>query len=291
VTAPAGALDVIPLVLGWVTVPLGVSLPRADPQRRHLPIREPVPGLLIELDGGYLLVDSGFNAPLLRDAAFRHRFFSDPDAVCELVGPDDADPLEWACAAVGVDLREVVAVAISHFHFDHVGGLRHFAGRVPVYVQRAEFDAAERDPRRSELAAGMFRIDWDDPSIDWRFLDGDHPIAPGVDAVLTAGHTPGHQSFVVRIDPRSAARHSRPGYVFACDAADLQENLDVETPVSAHGAAEPEITLDAIRRLKAIATAEGYRVLPGHDPVVWPAFAAERSAQRRPTDQPPRAMS
>ena len=41
-----------------------------------------------------------------------------------------------------VDLRDIVAVAVSHFHHDHVGGLRHFAGRVPVFVQRAEFEAA-----------------------------------------------------------------------------------------------------------------------------------------------------
>lgn len=33
--------------------------------------------------------------------------------------------------------------------------------------------------------------------------------------------------------------------------------------------------IDAIRRLKAIAAERGYRLVPGHDPVVWPAFTAE----------------
>lgn len=290
------ARRVVPLVLGWATLPTSVSLPRCDPSRAARPLREPVPGLLVELDGGWLLIDAGFNAPLLRDRALHERFFRQPDHRYELVGPPDEDPLEAACALVGVDLRDIVAVAISHFHFDHVGGLRHFAGRAPVYVQRAEYDAAMADPVRAELSAGMFRVDWDDPRVDWRFLDGDAPIADGVDAVLTAGHTPGHQSFVVRLrdadrtttdrfntDGSGTGRHGTdgsgtgryPGYVFACDAADLQENLDDEAPVSAPDGADHEITVAAIRRLKAIAAQHGYRVLPGHDPVVWPAFAAE----------------
>ena len=277
---------VVPLVLGWATLPTSVSLPRCAPDRAARPLREPVPGLLVELDGGWLLIDAGFNAPLLRDRALRERFFTQPDHRYELVGPADADPLEAACGLVGVDLRDVVAVAISHFHFDHVGGLRHFAGRAPVYVQRAEYDAAIADPVQAELSAGMFRIDWDDPRIDWRFLDGDAPIVDGVDAVLTAGHTPGHQSFVVRLADTGRSDTGRsdtgrsdtgryPGYVFACDAADLQENLDEEVPVSAHDGVDHEVTVEAIRRLKAIAARFGYRVLPGHDPVVWPAFAAE----------------
>jgi glyoxylase-like metal-dependent hydrolase (beta-lactamase superfamily II) len=33
--------------------------------------------------------------------------------------------------------------------------------------------------------------------------------------------------------------------------------------------------VEAIRRLKAIAAERGYRVIPGHDPEVWPAFTAE----------------
>ena len=174
-------------------------------------MREPVPGLLLEVDGGWLLVDSGFNAPLVKDRSHYDRYWGNPHVTPELAGPRDADPLESAFALAGVDPRDVVGVCISHFHNDHVGGVRHFAGKVPVYVQRAEYEAANADQRRAELTGAMFRIDWDDPRIDWRLLDGDAPIADGVTAILTAGHTPGHQSFVVDLDAAVAetARHAR----------------------------------------------------------------------------------
>lgn len=270
-----GVRRVLPMVLGWETLATRVSLANAPEPRASALLREPVPGLLVEVDGGWFLVDSGFNAPLVRDAALRRRFFGYPDYTPELAGPPDRDPLEAAFELAGVDPADVVGVCISHFHFDHAGGIRLFAGRAPVYVQRSEFEAANADPVRSELTAAMIKLDWDDPAVDWRFLDGDSQLAPGFEAVLTAGHTPGHQSFVVAFDESVRDRYPTPGYVFAADAADLQENIDTEHPVTAAFDQPHEITVEAIRKLKSIALDRGFRLLPGHDPVVWPAFAAE----------------
>jgi glyoxylase-like metal-dependent hydrolase (beta-lactamase superfamily II) len=142
---------------------------------------------------------------------------------------------------------------------------------VPVHAQRRELDfvlgARHPEPEREAI----FRVDVDDPAIDWQLADGDVEIAPGVTAVLTAGHTPGHQSFVVTLDESVGGG----GYVFAFDAADLQENIDGELAVGGAIGVPNEATIEPIRRLKAIAAEKGYRLLPGHDPVVWPAFTRE----------------
>ena len=37
-----------------------------------------------------------------------------------------------------------------------------------------------------------------------------------------------------------------------------------------------------IRRLKQIATERGYRLIPGHDPEVWPALLAELTPDVEP---------
>jgi N-acyl homoserine lactone hydrolase len=269
-----GVRRVLPLTFGWEHIPRRTSMPLVPEAEGRVFLREPVPGLLLETEDGYVLLDTGFNGALVRDRAFYHRFWGRRTTKLELSGP--GDPLEDAFAHVGVDPRDVVAVAVSHLHNDHVGGLRHFAGRAPVHLQRKELEAAVADPLAAERNA-MFRIDFDDPRIEWRLADGDVEIAPGVTALLTAGHTPGHQSFLVELD-RSAGGG---GYVFAFDAADLQENLDRDEPVSAAFGGDPRSTLPAIHRLKAIAAERGLRLIPGHDPDVWPRFTRELGVAAR----------
>jgi glyoxylase-like metal-dependent hydrolase (beta-lactamase superfamily II) len=258
---------VVPLTYGWEHLPKSISVHGADPAVR---LREPVPGVLLELDGGWLLLDVGFNDASVADAEWQRRRGSGFQT--ELVrAPDGGDSLEVAFARVGVDPDDVVAVAVSHFHYDHIGGLHHFAGRVPVYVQQTELEYVRGHADAELEAHAYFRGDFADPAIDWRPLDGDADVVPGVTALHTAGHTPGHQSFAVAVDER----HGGAGYVFAFDAADLQENLDHELPVGTTVDVDPEATVESIRRLKSIAAARGYRVVPGHDPDVWPSFTAE----------------
>ena len=38
-------------------------------------MREPVPGVLLQTDGGWVLLDTGFNTALVRDPALYRRFF------------------------------------------------------------------------------------------------------------------------------------------------------------------------------------------------------------------------
>lgn len=257
----------VPLTFGWEHLPKSVSVLGADPTIR---LRAPVPGVLCEVDGGWVLLDTGFNPTYLRDPAWRRRFpDSLPDYEVEL--PDERDPLVSAFDLVGLDPAIVSTVAVSHFHLDHAGGVRWFAGHVPVHAQRSELEYVLGTPHPEPERQAIFRVDVDDPAIDWQLADGDVEIAPGVTAILTAGHTPGHQSFVVELDESVGGG----GYVFAFDAADLQENLDHELPIGGAIGVPAESTVDAIRRLKAIAAERSYRLLPGHDPDVWPAFTRE----------------
>jgi len=261
----SGVRSVLPLTLGWVDVPRSVSVAGAGADV----LREPVPAVLLDCGGGWLLLDTGFNTALIRDPALRARFH--PDPVEQPVLPGLGEPLLGALAAAGLDLADIRAVAISHLHYDHAGGLKHFAGRVPVHIQRAELDygllASPPGPERN----GIFRVDFDDPRIDWRLADGDAEIAPGVTAVRTAGHTPGHQSFVVRLDDSVGGG----GFVFAFDAADLTENIDREVAPGGRIGAPAADSVAQIRKLKRIAADRGYRLVPGHDPVAWPALTAE----------------
>ena len=102
------------------------------------------------------------------------------------------------------------------------------------------------------------RVDFDDPSIDWRLADGEAEIAPGITAVPTYGHTPGHQSFVVELDESVGG----DGFVFAFDAADLTENIEHELAIGGYIGVEPEETDRTDPQAQAAGQREGLSTDP-----------------------------
>jgi glyoxylase-like metal-dependent hydrolase (beta-lactamase superfamily II) len=172
----SGVRRIVALTLGWEEMPKSVSVHGAPPDLR---LREPVPGVLLEVDGGWVLLDTGFNTALIRDPALARRFHPGGHYAPVLPGP--GEPLEETMAEVGLDLADVHAVAVSHLHLDHAGGLKHFAGRVPVHAQRAEVEyglSNHPEPERH----GIYRVDFDDPRIDWRLAGGDRRAHAGAHA-------------------------------------------------------------------------------------------------------------
>ena len=260
----------VPLTFGWENLPKAVSVYGADPASAH-----PVPGSRSALRGRRRVdparhrVQPGLPSRPTDEGALPRPSRREYEA--ELPDPV-RDPLVAAFDLVGLDPSIVSAVGVSHFHLDHSGGVRWFAGHVPVHAERAELDyapsAQHPEPERAAIPPGRHRRPRDRTG---RSRAATPEIAPGVTAVLTAGHTPGHQSFVVDLDDSVGGG----GYVFVFDAADLQENLDHELAVGETIGVPNEASIEPIRRLKAIAAERGYRLLPGHDPDVWPAFTRD----------------
>ena len=71
------------------------------------------PGVLLECDGGWLLLDTGFNTALIRDACAAVAGSPRPgERRCCRTGRAAAGRV----AAAGVDLADIRAVAVSHLH-------------------------------------------------------------------------------------------------------------------------------------------------------------------------------
>ena len=259
----SGVRRVVPLTMGWERLPKAYSV-HGDTSGDVLV--EPVPAIALDTDDGWTLIDTGFNTTLIRDPLFHARFHGANHEIVPILPEGDGEPLEAALAAHGIALGDIARIYLSHLHNDHAGGLRLFDPSVPVFVQRAELEyglSGHPFPERH----GMFRIDYDDPRIDWHPLDGDGVLAPGVEAVFTPGHTPGHMSFLVRLQGGG-------GYAFAFDAADLTENIEQERGPGGFVHCEAQDALDSLLRLKAIAARRGLPLVPGHDPVAWPDLTA-----------------
>lgn len=135
----------------------------------------PVYAYLVRAGGRSVLVDTGIGPPHpLIDRLYQPRR---RDPVIELLGH-------------GVEPRDIEAVILSHLHFDHVGGAWNFPG-VPIYVQRAEWEAAQQ----AKYTIPEFL---EFPGANFRLMDGDYEFAPGISIVATRDHTPGHQAVVVQ---------------------------------------------------------------------------------------------
>lgn len=257
-----GVKRVVMLTLGWEDLPESWSINHADPTSV---LREPVPAVLIETASGWVILDSGFNKALIEDSALYNRFHGRFFDIKPVLPAYSVDPLLDSLNRFGIQIDHIAAVGISHLHNDHSGGIRHFAGTgTPIFIQNTELTFALDNQSESE-ANGYARVDYDDPRIRWERIEGDQEIAPGVTAIYTPGHTPGHQSF--RVDfPHDGAN----GLIFAFDAGDLIENFDHELAIGGFINVTPEDTVTQIRKLKEVAKLGDLQIIPGHDPRVWP---------------------
>lgn len=219
----------------------------------------PIIGIAVETDAGWVLLETGMGRALLEDTPARQIVYASreqPWAVGE-------DPLVAALESVGLRPEDFVLAAVSHLHVDHAGGIRTLTqAGVPVAVQGAELVFARE---RSTLEAAYYPTDYSDPDIRWRELEGDAELAPGVQALFTPGHTPGHMSYRVDL-PETGT------WLFAVDAACLGENIYERVPGgwTADPADETRIENSLDRILKEAKDLEA-RLVPGHDQAFWNA--------------------
>ena len=145
--------------------------------------------LLIETPAGRVLVETGIGDRISDKGRAMRRY----------EGPWIVPALE----AAGFAPDSVDAVAVSHLHYDHAGGVLLADGtrafpRARLIAQRAEWDIALGENPR--LVAS-----YDQPELRLvrdlgleSAADGEAEILPGVSVIRTGGHSAGHQGVVVR---------------------------------------------------------------------------------------------
>lgn len=111
--------------------------------------------------------------------------------------------------ASGIDRNQVDVVIISHFHGDHINGLLTPDNKLAfpnaeILVPAAEWkyfmDDAEMGKQTTDRMKGVFsnaRRVFDALGRKVTPYEADKELVSGITSVATAGHTPGHSSFVV----------------------------------------------------------------------------------------------
>jgi glyoxylase-like metal-dependent hydrolase (beta-lactamase superfamily II) len=114
-------------------------------------------------------------------------------------------------AASGIDAKDVNSVIISHYHGDHINGLLKADNSlafpnaeilVPAAEHKYFSDDAEMNRQTGERMTGVFknmRRVFGNAEVAKRVktYDAGKEVVPGINAVASHGHTPGHTSHVV----------------------------------------------------------------------------------------------
>lgn len=213
--------------------------------------RLPVPAYLVEHAGSVLVFDSGLHPDFRDHQSARYRDVTDIECVLP-EGTDLGERLE----ACGIGPDEVDMLALSHLHFDHVGGSP-LVARAELVVQRSEWLAALAD------VDGEIYMSADlDRDRRLRLLDGEWDVFGDgrVTLIPTTGHTAGHQSLRVRTDDGAEL-------VLCGDACYFMRSLRLRAlPPQAF---DRTSQLEGFERLRQFEAA-GARLIFGHDPDQWP---------------------
>jgi glyoxylase-like metal-dependent hydrolase (beta-lactamase superfamily II) len=113
------------------------------------------------------------------------------------------DPIVPALIKAGFDPDSVDAVAMSHLHFDHAGGILRTDGtpafpNARLVAQKREWEFAMGTNPRLKASYEQDELRLAEPQGHAGAADGDEEILPGVSVVRTGGHSGGHQAIVIR---------------------------------------------------------------------------------------------
>ncbi|HWH46439.1 MAG TPA: N-acyl homoserine lactonase family protein [Burkholderiales bacterium] len=156
---------------------------------------------------------------------------------------------------LGVAPTDITHIAISHFHSDHCGNANLFTAAT-LYIQDAEYEAAfGPEPSKFNFVPANYEKLRANPVMK---LNGDHDVFGDGSVVIlsTPGHTPGHQSLLVRLAKQGTV-------VLSGDMVHFQENW-ANRRVPARNF-DREQSLRTMERIAALLVEKNARLLINHD--------------------------
>jgi glyoxylase-like metal-dependent hydrolase (beta-lactamase superfamily II) len=232
---------------------------RIPPDDRNR-IRMTMRTLLIEHEDGLVLIDSGLGN-------------KEPEKFLDIYGIENAGAngrtaLEDALAHLGHSTGDIRIMLNTHLHFDHAGGNTFIAGddaarRVQLTFPQAQYITHGREyawaTQTNERTAASYLPHNFVPVAEadrYRFLEGERAtIVPGIDVMVTPGHTPWHMVVTVRSEGETL--------LYPADTIPTAHHLPL--PWIMGYDVEPLRTLESKRALYRQAAAEGWRVVFEHD--------------------------
>jgi glyoxylase-like metal-dependent hydrolase (beta-lactamase superfamily II) len=171
-------------------------------------------------------------------------------------------------ARVGVRAEDVPLALVTHLHWDHWAGFRHFPA-AEFWIQREEvafwtgpvarYEAYKASAHPAALAE-LVRLNYGNRV---RLIDGEREVLPGLRVHRLGGHTAGLQ--IVSVET------ARGRVVLTSDASHFYRNVERLQPVQIF--TDLPAMLAGFETIRALAGSSGL-VVAGHDPEVATRFDA-----------------
>ncbi len=147
-------------------------------------------GQMLDMSAGCYLVQTGDSKNVLIDSGYPADYAARPEAASIERKKNVVEQL----AEIGLQPGDINFLVCTHFDVDHAG-LNDAFTQAELIVQRQHYELARSGHPRFAGA----RQHWDHPALRYRQIDGDTELLPGLMLLETSGHTPGHQSVLVRL--------------------------------------------------------------------------------------------
>jgi len=245
------------LSCGTLDADRAVIHPGDDSRRRVL---LPVMSVLIRSEGKNVLVDTGMPPVAAGDPGGMAREYG-WDGMWLRSRVAATERVDEQLRLLGLEPGDVDLVVNSHFHSDHAGGNALFEG-VSIAAQEAELSVASESEHYLPV--------WDAPGLVFQPVSGDWSPAPGVEMLHTPGHTPGHQSMLVRLPERP--------WLFTFDAVYTEEHWRTGKLGAVKDVSQARASVERLRRTAEI---EDARLVFGHDMAQWDALGMVESGGPR----------
>ncbi len=158
---------------------------------------------------------------------------------------------------LGIDAADIGYVAVSHFHFDHIGQLADFP-KAKLLIGKGDWDVLTSPDKPASVNASPFAA-WIGGGAPVEPVSGDKDVFGDGRVVMLnmPGHTPGHHALLVRLSETGTV-------LLSGDQAHFQENYDRNgVPTFNTDRAD---TLASFDRFKGLADNLGATVIIQHEP-------------------------
>jgi glyoxylase-like metal-dependent hydrolase (beta-lactamase superfamily II) len=168
---------------------------------------------------------------------------------------------------INIEAQSVKHVILSHIHFDHISGIRLFP-RATFLVQEKEYNFWIKNPmaRRAPFMhttdpAGNRYLGRLEGTKRLRLVRGDRKLFPGIELLLTPGHTVGHQVVAVNTAKGTAIVGSDAAHLFSSYRTDIPSALITDMVA----------WMKSYDKIRARASSLDL-IFPGHDPAMLENF-------------------